>query len=87
MYILVCVHYIHTRKITGEIIMPGISLDFVASQKKEEVVEELAVAMPIVTESEESSELSKAELATDTTEKEVSIETLLDAMSTEPKDA
>lgn len=67
--------------------MPGISLDFVASQKKEEVVEELAVAMPIVTESEESSELSKAELATDTTEKEVSIETLLDAMSTEPKDA
>lgn len=71
--------------------MPGISLDAVAAENKElertEVVEELAVAMPLVTESAESSELSKAELATDTTEKEVSIETLLDAMSTEPKDA
>jgi hypothetical protein len=71
--------------------MPGISLDAVAAVEKEldrvEVVEELAVAMPLVTESEESSELSKAELATDTTEKEVSIETLLDAMSTEPTNA
>lgn len=66
--------------------MPGISLDM-AEQKRTEVIEELCVAMPVVTESEESSELSKAELATDTTEKEVSIETLLDAMSTEPKDA
>ena len=51
------------------------------------MVEELCVAMPLVTESAESSELSKAELAEDTTEKEVSIEALLDAMSTEPKDA
>jgi hypothetical protein len=71
--------------------MPGISLDAVASVEKEldrvEVVEELCVAMPLVTESAESSELSKAELAEDTTEKEVSIEALLDAMSTEPKDA
>lgn len=70
--------------------MPGISLDTVQATEKEllrndEV--ELCVAMPVVTESEESSELSKAELATDTTEREVSIETLLDAMSTEPKDA
>jgi len=67
--------------------MPGISLDVAASLEKAEVVEELCVAMPLVTESAESSELSKAELAEDTTEKEVSIETLLDAMSTEPKDA
>jgi len=67
--------------------MPGISLDAVASLEKAEVVEELAVATPLVTESAESSELSKAELAEDTTEKEVSIEALLDAMSTEPKDA
>jgi hypothetical protein len=69
--------------------MPGISLDAVQATEKEllrndEV--ELCVAMPLVTESEESSELSKAELS-DTTEKEVSIETLLDAMSTEPKNA
>ena len=69
--------------------MSGISLDTVAALERElerndEV--ELCVAMPVVTESEESSELSKAELS-DTTEKEVSIETLLDAMSTEPKDA
>jgi|APGre2960657373_1045057.scaffolds.fasta_scaffold36852_2 hypothetical protein len=67
--------------------MPGISLDVAASLEKAEVVEELCVAMPLVTESAESSELSKAELAEDTTEKEVSIEALLDAMSTEPKDA
>ena len=69
--------------------MSGISLDTVVAVEKElkkndEV--ELCVAMPLVTESEESSELSKAELS-DTTEKEVSIEALLDAMSTEPKDA
>ena len=67
--------------------MPGISLDVAASLEKAEVVEELCVAMPLVTESAESSELSKAELAEDTTEKEISIEALLDAMSTEPKDA
>jgi hypothetical protein len=59
--------------------MSGISLDtVVAVEKKDEV--ELCVAMPLVKESEESSELSKAELK-DTTEEEVSIEKLLDLMS------
>jgi len=47
---------------------------------EKEVVAELCVAMPLVKESEESSELSKAELK-DTTEEEVSIEKLLELMS------
>ena len=69
--------------------MSGNALDQAVANPVPVVVEipevTLAAVLPIVVESAESSELTKAEVTQDTSETEVSIETLLGIMSEVPK--
>jgi len=66
--------------------MSGVSLDqAVANQVSQEVEVTLAAVLPIVTESEESLELTKAEVSQVAPEIEMSMDTLLNIMSEVPK--
>ena len=69
--------------------MSGNALDQAVANSVPVVVEipevTLAAVLPIVVESAESSELTKVEVTQDTSETEVSIETLLGIMSEVPK--
>jgi hypothetical protein len=72
-----------------ETFMSGNALDQAVANSVPVVVEipevTLAAVLPIVVESAESSELTKVEVTQDTSETEVSIETLLGIMSEVPK--
>ncbi len=64
--------------------MSGISLDQAAKVKECEVT--VASVLPLVVESKESAEITKAEVKSESVEKELSIDSILNLMTEEKKD-